>query len=88
MGGLLFAQGSSIPGLWFTMLDLVAVVHLEMLCTLSLYLNATGLVNWRIHPALVIYYNIQILLCKTAMLAVASSACEAVEEGIDLFSVI
>lgn len=90
MGGLLFAQASSVPGLWFTVLDLITVVNLEMLRTLSLYLNTTGLVNWRLpHPALVIYYNTQTLLCKTAMLAVIlSSACEADEERIDLFSVI
>lgn len=53
------------------------------------YLNTTGLVNWRLHPTLVIHCNTWVLLCKTALLAVIlSSACEADEEGIDLFSVI
>lgn len=68
------------------MLDSVAAVDLEMLCTLSLYLNTT---NWKLHPAIVIYYNTWILLCKTAMLAVTvSSACDADEERIYLFSLI
>lgn len=87
MGGLLFAQGSGIPGLWFTMSDLVAAVDLEMLSIFSLYLNATGLLNWRLHLALLIHCNTPILLCKTALLAVIlSSSCEADEEGTDLAS--
>lgn len=71
------------------MLDSAKAVDLEMLLHLSLYLNTTRVVDWRLHPALVIYYNTCILLYKTAMLAVIlSSACDADEESIVLFSLI